>query len=230
MKKLLLLLVFFWSIHVNIYSQNHNKKLFYSSFDNTVGLSNTLLSYGTLFKEKYIKRFKNNHNFFLNNKFNKGDIHYKGEPFFDVHLKYDIVDDFVVLKILNQKQNISIKPNKSLIKTFQIGNFKFVNTKLGFLEELYVLKNFSIYKKHQKVSKENLDKLYKKYTFKEKEPQFILFYKGEYYSIKSKRDFIKIFPSKKKNIIKHYRSNKLLAKKDFKHFVIILMKQLQELT
>lgn len=226
MKKLLLL-TFFCLTSFSALSQNNSKALFYTSFDNTIGQNNTPLSYGVIYKEKYIRRFKNNHNFFLNDQFKKGSIFYRNESFYNVELKYDIVDDFVIVRIRNQKQIISIIPEKKLIKTFQIGDLKFINTKLGFIEEVTVNDKFSIYKKYKKISHENFDQSYKQHTFKEKKAQFLLYYKEKYYAIKSKRDFIKIFPNQKKTIAKYYKSNRLLSKKDFKNFVIKLMKQLQ---
>ncbi|CAM1344640.1 hypothetical protein [Tenacibaculum amylolyticum] len=228
MKKLLLL-TFFFVISFSALCQNNSQSLFYTSFDNTIGQSNTPLSYGTIFKETYRKRFKDNHNFFLNNQFNKGDILYRGEPYYNVQLKYDIVDDFVVLKITNQKQAISIVPDKELIKTFRIGNFKFVNTntELGFLEEVALQDNFTVYKKHQKTSKENNDRDYRYHTFKKKKEEYLLFYQKKYYSINSKRDFTKIFPNQKKTITKFFKTNRFLLKNDYKNFVVKLMKQLQ---
>lgn len=225
MKKLLLLTFFVTCICT--FCQNNSESLFYTSFDNTIGQNNTPLSYGVIYKEKYIKKIKDNHNFFLNDKFNEGSIHYRDQPFFNVQLKYDIVNDLIILKINSQDQIPSIILDKDLVRNFRINNFRFQNTPLGFLEEVVMLNNYSIYKKHKKISKENIDGTYKHYTFKSKNPQFILFYNGKYYTIKSKRDFIKIFPDQKKKIIKYYRSNRHLFKNSFKNFVIKLMNQLQ---
>ncbi len=228
MKKLLPL--FFILILYNyIFSQKDNtNKLFYSLFDTSISNVNTKLSYGTAYKERYIKKTQKNHNFFRTSKFKKGSINYRNEYFYDVAIKYDLVNDIAILKISNLDQHISIVPEKNLIKSFQIDEISFVNTnKYGFLEEILVQKEFSILKKHQKTSKENIDDNYVYHTFKKKKDQFVLFYKSNYYPINSKSDFKKIFPEKKKIISKIFSKNKSLLKNDFKNFVLKLINGIQ---
>ncbi len=211
-----------------LYSQDKNiDNLFYSSFDNIIGQRNTKLSYGFVFKEKYRKRFKDNHNFFLNDQFKKGNIHYRGELFYNIGLKYDLVEDLLILKISNNEQLISVIPEKKNVLYFLLDNLKFVHTKkLGFLEEVIETKNFSIFKKHKKNVKENKDEKFIYHTFKQITQHFIL-YKKNYYSIESKRDFIRIFPNQKKAINKFFKSNKFLLKNDYKNFIVKLINQLQ---
>lgn len=223
-KKLLLVSLFF--INHFIFSQKENtNNSFYTSFDKIIGIQNTDLSYGTIFREKYIKR-KGSHNYLLNDQFTTGKIIYRGDSFFNIKMKYDLVDDIIIINITDNLNNVYIIPEKKLITRFLIHNLKFIHTQqYGFLEEIASKKTFSIYKKHIKTAKENRDRKYVYYTFKKKE-KHLLFYKKKYYSINSKRDFIKIFPSNKKLITEFYRKNKFLLKNDFKNFIIKLMNKL----
>ncbi len=225
MKKKLLLLSFFFINHF-IFSQKPNiNASFYSSFDKIIGIQNTDLSYGVLFEEKYIKR-KGNHNYLLQDQFTTGKIIYRGDSFFNVKMKYDLVDDIIIINITNDLNNISIIPEKELITEFTIHNSKFIFTKQhGFLEEIISKKTFSLYKKHIKTKKEKSDRKYIYYTFKKKEKNLLL-YNEEYYFINSKKDFIKIFPENKKLIIKFYLKNKFLLNNDFKNFITKLMTEL----
>lgn len=224
MKTLLIVLLFL--VTPILFSQESKiSKSFYSSFDKTIGLQNTNLSYGVIFKENY-RKLKGNHNFFFNDHFESGNITYREDSYFNVKMKYDLVDDVIILNIANKDQNISLIPEKELISKFSFYNLKFVYTKEhGFLEEKTSNKNFSIYTKHIKKAKENRDRKYIYYTFK-KQYKKLLFYKDQYYFIKSKKDFITIFPKNKKTITKFYKKNKFLLKNNFDHFIVKLINEL----
>lgn len=230
MKRILLICSILCYIH-NGFSQNKEiDSLLFTSFDKTTDLLNSKLSYGLVFEEKWRKKIKNNHNFFLSDLFQKGNIHYRGEYFFDIKLKYDIVDDLVIARITNQQQKTSIVLEKNFINKFQLNNFNFVNTfpqDYGFLEIIFVADNFSILKKHQKVSNKNTDFNFIYHTFKKKKDKYFLFLKNYYFQIESKKDFIKIFPNQKEKIIKYFKTNSTLQKNNYKTFVIKLMNQLQ---
>lgn len=224
MKKLLSTLVVAFSCLLT-FGQNQS---LYKEFDDTVGINNTKLSYGVIYKEKYRKKFRDNHNFFIDDSFKKGSVFYRGQLFNSVELKYELVDDFIVVKINNQEQQISIIPEKTLVKKFSINNTKFIYSKdFGFLEELLVRDEFSVLKKHQKTVKENRDADYRYHTFRKKEKNILLF-KNMFYEIDSKRDFYKIFPDKKKQITSFYKSNTFLLKNDFATFVAKLITSLSQ--
>ncbi len=228
MRKMLLLIFLLLTISV-VFSQKKNiDNLFYSSFDKSIDQRNTRLSYGLVFKEKYRKKIKNNHNFLFNEQFKKGNIYYRNELFYDIGIKYDLAEDNVVVKISNKEQLlVSIIPEKKFVTYFELNNLKFIYTKeYGFLEELAKQENFTVFKKHKKIVEENKDEDFIYHTFK-KTTQYIILYKNYYYSVKSKRDFIKIFPDRKKNINKFFKSNKFLLKNNYGKFIVKLINQLQ---
>ena len=224
MKKLLSTLVFVSCCFIS-FAQNQS---LFAEFDQAVGQNNTQLSYGVVYKERYRKKIKDNHNFYQDESFKKGSLIYKNEVFDNIKIKYELVDDFIVVNLKNQDQLISIIPEKSLIHLFVIDNLRFVNCgSRGFLQELLIQDLFAIYKKHKKFSKENRDADYRYHTFR-KEESFILKYKDEYYPIDSKRDFNKIFPQNKKDISKFYKSNRYLLKNNYTNFVAKLITSLSQ--
>ncbi|TCI95014.1 hypothetical protein [Tenacibaculum sp. M341] len=169
------LLFFLVLISSSVSSQNNERdQKIYALFDNTVNQINTKLSYGTVYKEKYIKKIKENHNFFVTDQFKKGSINYRGEVFCNVFLKYDIVDDFIVLKILNLDGYVSIVPEKELVKSFQIEDRSFIKTEeYGFVENVFKNDGFQLLKKHLKFVKENQDDKYIHHTFKIEKETFV---------------------------------------------------------
>ena len=224
MKKLLSTLVFVSCCFIS-FAQNQS---LFAEFDQAVGQNNTQLSYGVVYKEQYRKKIKDNHNFYQDESFKKGSLIYKNELFDNIKIKYELVDDFIVVNLKNQDQLISIIPEKSLVNLFVIDNLRFVNCgNQGFLQELLVKDGFGIYKKHKKFSKENRDADYRYHTFRKTE-SFILKYKDEYFPIDSKRDFNRIFPENKKYISKFYKSNRYLLKNNYTTFVAKLITSLSQ--
>ncbi len=208
-----------------VYGQDES---LYSQFDKIIGPNNTKLSYGVIYKEKYRKKHRDNHNFYQDDSFKRGSIIYRGQVFNNIELKYELVDDFLVIQLSNNNQITSIIPEKSLVQKFSIENKKFINSSsFGFLEELLIKEEFSVLKKHRKLSKENRDADYRYHTFKKQEG-YILFYNDNYFSIDSKRDFVKLFPNSKKQISKFYKDNKFLIKNDYKTFVAKLITSLPQ--
>ncbi|RKF03557.1 hypothetical protein C8N26_1946 [Tenacibaculum lutimaris] len=218
-----------FNIYTTISQTKQVNKLIFTSFDRIIGMNNTNLSYGVVFTEKYRRKLANNHNYFKHDFFTKSTIVYQGEHFYDIDLKYDIVDDILIIKIKNDHSQISISPEKNLISEFKLDNHTFVNSykkNIGYLELLTLSDEFSILKKHHKTSTENRDRRFIYHTFKKKNEQYYLYYDGKYSSIKTDRDFIKIFPNNKKEIIQFFKENRFLLKNDFAKFATKLTKQL----
>ncbi|WP_299627954.1 hypothetical protein [uncultured Tenacibaculum sp.] len=230
MKKLNIFFLNLFIIQSLLSQEQKPEQQLYSFLDNTINNVNTKLSYGDVYKEKYIKKTKNNHNFFDSSTFKKGSIIYRNEVFYDVLLKYEIVDDYVIIKLSNLKQNLSIIPGKRFVESFQIDTISFINTKQhGFLEVINSNKHFSIFRKHTKVRKDNNDNRFIHHTFKKKKDLYYILLKEQaYIPVKSKRDFIKIYPTQKKVISKFYKTNKNLLKQNFKEFLIKLMITIHE--
>jgi hypothetical protein len=230
MKKLLLASYTLFFIGTSFSQNTSPHSLMYTSFDKAVGTLNTKLSYGVLFEEKYRKVTKNNHNFFLSDMFQKGNVQFRDEVFFDIEIKYDITNDILITRITNEQQKLSIILEKKLVERFKMNEFNFVNTfpqEYGYLEEVATFDNFSILKKHRKTVERNTDKSFVHHTFKKAISQYYLFYKKKFFPIESKKDFFKIFPKQKKLIHTYFNKNSSMRKHNYKTFVSKLMKQLE---
>ncbi|CAM1365590.1 hypothetical protein [Tenacibaculum xiamenense] len=226
MKKLLLTTSLVGLICTGTSQNSSTVSEIYSSFDETLGAYNTNLSYGDVFEEQYRKITKNNHNFFFKDEFLKGSVSYRGDIFFNIELKYDVVNDLLVARINNQNESIAIVLEKQQVDTFKINNSNFINTfdeKYGFLEELVKAENFSILKKHKKLARSKKDLHFVHHVFKKKKDRFFIKYGNNYHEVKSKKDFIAVFPNQKEIISKHFKTEKELRKNDFTAFVHKLM-------
>jgi hypothetical protein len=221
--KIKTIITFFFLTSFISYSQTNYKPL-YKKFDEIVGLSNTNLSYGILYTEKY-NSLKDNHHYFKTKKFKVGNVRYQKEDFFDIYLKYDLNDDNLIVNISNELKTFSIVLEKNLIDFFSIDNHQFINIKnYGFNEMLFSSKNISIYKKHATIKKKRLNK-YLSYEFTDNN-SYLLYYNKSYFKVNKKKDFIKIFSNKKKFITSYFKTNKPMQKKNFDVFITQFIQQL----
>ena len=208
------------------FSQNSNSnKEYYNAFDKVLGLKNTNLSYGILFKEKYVT-LKDNHHYFKADQFNPGTVSYRDNDFFDVYLKYDLAEDNLIVKIPGKFEAFSIILEKHLIEKFSIGDHRFIHIKdHGFNEVLFSTTTISIYKKHIKTKKKKLDKSSIYYKFKDNN-SYLLHYKDSYFKVNRKKDFIKLFPKQKDFISSYFKTNRRMSKNNFDEFIAKLIQQL----
>jgi hypothetical protein len=216
-------LLFFLVSYIG-YSQNDFKDQ-YASFDEIVGLKNTSLSYGILFKEKY-RTLKGNHHYFNTDTFEEGNVKYKNETFYNVPLKYDLDSDKLIVNIRDEFETFSIVLEKLFVKEFTINNDRFINIKeSGFNEVLYKSKLISLFKKHQKKKKKKTDKSFLYYKFIN-ENSYSIYFNNSYYKVKKESDFNKIFPKQKKFIHNYFKANKKIRKENFDVFLTQLAQNL----
>ncbi len=194
-----------------ILAQNASEKKLFTSFDKIIGLENTTLSYGALFKEKY-RSINGNHHYFITNKFKTADIFYNSEPFFNIKLKYDIADDIVIREYTEEGKKFNIALENSLVSKFNIDNHSFINTtEYGFVEVLYKTKTTFLLKKHKKIKYKKLDKNFVYYNFKENYI-YILKYNNEYFNIEKTKNLYVVFPNKKQKIKDFKKQHSFLLK------------------
>lgn len=224
MRKTLLLL----SLLMCSFLFSQDLKSIYNEHDHFVNLKNTDLSYGTLFVEK-IKKINGNHNYFLSEKFIKSDITYRNQKYYDINLKYDLIEDNLIVAIPDPKKNYTIILEKKMIDSFKVNNFSFIRTKeYGFLEEFFIDKKYTIYKKHsKKTDQRKLERNFFHYTFKKKE-QYVFYYNNTYILVESQKDLIHYFPDKSNEIKSFYKREKELRKKKPDEFFIKLSKLIKE--
>lgn len=207
-----------------LFSQkNSNTQNLYKKFDSIVNLKNTSLPYGKVFSEKY-RTQENNHQYFDVNQFVIGAVSYQNQEFFDVKMKYDINEDYLIVNLDNDLENYSIILEKAFVEKFEINTKTFINiNEFGYLEILFDSNEISFFKKNTKSKQKKEDKSYVYFKFSEKN-QYYLTYKKVFYKITSKKDIYKILPTQKNNISSFYKLNKELMKNDIDKFYQLLSK------
>lgn len=215
-------------IYNNCFSQNDQKKNIYNYFDSIVDISNTVLAHGSKFESTYRKIKSKSHNYYLHDEFSAGEVTYVNEPFFDVQLKYDIVDDALISFINSKNQNFTIVLKKNLVTDFKIYNTYFINAPIyGFLEVINQTNSISLYKKHYKEKSKKLNQNFSYYSF-EKREKYIISFKGVFHIITDKNDIIKVFPSHKDFINDFFKNQKYLLKNDYQSFISKLILDLNK--
>jgi len=222
MKKHLLIVCFSFFIST-LFSQENKQELLW--FDDVVSQQNLPINQGIKYSEKY-KTFNRNHHFLFADKFQKGDLKYNNQMYYNISMKYDTYEDNLILKISSKKENFPIILNRELISFFKINNKTFYNINLaGFYEILYKSENISLIKKYfsKKNQLKNNSFIYPNFTHEE---TLLILKNNKFQSIKKKKYFHKIFPNKKKLINVFFRMNTIMRKKNNEAFILKLIKKL----
>lgn len=214
--------------------QTNNTEQRYTTFDKLVGYENTSLYQGRLYIEKY-RTINNRQQFFKSIEFIIGDVWYKGQPYFNQLLKYDVYEDELLLK-LEESENI-LTLSKKDIDSFSLGKDQFVNLKLntlplesfGYHKVLFQDYKFTLYAKYHKNIWQLKDDNYAYYEFTDAKTKYVLLYDGDYYILNSKKDIISAFPNHKKEIKKLYNNAKKRHKKDSDAIMTTVVRQLESI-
>jgi hypothetical protein len=215
---------------------NSSSENYYNWFDNIIGVNNTSLLNGIEFKEEY-RTLENNSQYFFSNQFLPGDLIYNGQPYYDVDMKYDIYEDQLIIRLVDNSGYFAIKLIKELVESFQIGNHLFLNSSylqskkesqsMGFCEVLYQTQNISFFKKHlnNKQERRNDRFAYTQFIYRKK----ILFsYGDKFYELSSKKDLINTLPDQKKTINSFYKNKTFLMRSNYEEFLKKLCENLNE--
>ncbi len=228
-----MLIIFLLNVAALPAQQTNSIESGYIEFDKLVGLQNTSLYQGRLYTEKY-RTINDRKQFFKSTEFLNGDIWYKGQPYFNQFLKYDVYEDELLLKL--EENGNTLKLSKKDIDSFSIEKNHFINLKpknittvglFGYYEVLFQDHMFALYAKHNKNIMERKDKKYVYYEFKDTKTKYLLLYRREYYPLNSKKDILRVFPNHKTQINKLYKGVKNKNIKDSDAFMIMVVKQLE---
>lgn len=217
---------------ITAYSQNsETPQNAYKLFDKVIGIENTELSNGVEYIEQHIIR-NNRHKYFLSSQFQAGDLFYDGQPYFDVLLKFNVVDDILLASVQNSDGTSTFQLYNEKIGSFRIEDHSFLNitdnASPGFYEILLDLPNISLLKKHLKKTKKHLDRNYTYFEFEKDDPVYEVRYNDSYFSIDSRRDILNAFPEHEKQVRFFYRNNKSLRKENREEFLIRLLQDLNQ--
>jgi hypothetical protein len=218
-----------------IFSQNRSTlKKDYLWFDEQIGIENTGLFNGLRYEEKY--RMENgNHKFYKIFEFVIGDIKYDGQPYYNIKMKYDLLEDQIIVNLFTNTGDNIFKLLSSKLNSFTINDSEFIklsNTIVNSNEEikgifqiLFKDPGLILYKKNKKKAKKIIAKDYLYYKFKN-DDQYYCYVDEKFYLINSKKDWIKIFPKQKKVIQSFYNSNKILYQSNIDSFSVQLCQKL----
>ena len=203
-------------------------------FDKIIGIENIGLYNGVAYIPKF-NVYEDSHPYFISQEFQKGDLFYNGQPYFNINLKYDIFFDEILIEVNKGFGKGTVQIIKDKVEGFQIRENKFVNLNHdsekinlnGFYEIISEFENFNLYKKHNLKTSRISDNRIVYRKFKITAPTYYLQYKNDFYQIKSRKDLVKIFPSYKKEIYEYYNRNLIKYKEDAA--LNILLKRLNEL-
>nr|WP_299339182.1 hypothetical protein [Allomuricauda sp.] len=191
-------------LSISTYGQNQNVDSLYSWFDKKTGVLNSGLYESHEFVEEY-QVINDKHRFFDSQNYSVGSIWYKGQPFYDVLMKYDLFKDQVVISPRGISAASAIILDNAHIDSFSIGGRKFIKMEVkdiqskplqGFYEAMDKSDDWSFLKKHRKVDVRKLNRNRVYYEFKEKN-EFVLEYNQQYFLVKSRNDLLDVFPLSK---------------------------------
>ncbi len=212
-------------------ADDHGEK-YYQWFDDLIDIENTALYNGIGYVEKY-KVINKYHKFFESTDFLWGDMVYDGQYYPNLEMKYDLDEDLVVLHLKNGLRKVLLQPIKEKVEKFTIDQHRFVNITdsvaktyaiSGFYEVLFEKSDFMLLEKHQKkrFKREGKSSVY--YEFKSRNRHY-LFYNNEYFTVRNRKDFMRIFPKLQKQIQTY--SKKRSSKTEIREYLISLAKRVQ---
>lgn len=205
MKKIILLLF----LHtISSFSQTSEKDALIW-FDNIIEQKNLDVNVGIRYIEEY-KTLNDNNHFLIDDKFYASTIHYQGQTYHNIPLKYDVYSDQVIFKISSNYDNYSMILDKDKISSFITQNKLFIKIKekdYGFNEKLFSKNEITLYKKHYK----RLTKTINRNIYFDKfiiDNSYLLFLDNKYFPVNNKKEWKRIFPLKKSEINKFFSKNR----------------------
>ena len=205
-------------------------------FDEQVGIENTALYEGVVYRESY-RTINEKVKFFKSAKWYNGSIVYSDQEFHNVQLKYDVFGDQLILKQLDRLGGGVLLLIKSNISSFQIEETEFVNLKdaavgsgiSGFHELLWQESELRLLAKHRKKDFVRKDRSAAYHEFIDDKKLYLLDLNGQYHLINKKRELTDVFPELKKDIDGFYQKNKRLRTRNIDAFMVALARKLTEL-
>ena len=235
-KKVFYLLILSWNV---AYSQNASDTLVVRKLlDSTIAFyterlgENTLLYNGREYTGSYSRSI--GHPFYASDQPQKGSIVYDGVLYSHSAVSYDLVNDEVVIKTM---QNRSIKLLNETIDQFSLGDHVFVHIKPqtsgvkglnpGFYEVLLNEKIKVLAKrKKQLIPSFNLEDPYRFVHY----DKFFLQTNDSYHEVTSDGSLLALFPSQRKEIRKYMRNKGISFKKNPEYALLGVVEYLGRLT
>lgn len=223
-------------IGLGAFSQTNSENNIYETYDKIVGLDNTGLYNGTEFTDAFLNT-DGSYRYFKGFDYSKGSVIYNGQKYVNVSLKYDLLEDNLLVRSDDNLSIFNVKLIPEFVNSFSIYNNNFVrltSTNLnisgsGFFESAYIGKDLSLYIKHTKKKKDKALKSGIQYKFSEVN-FYVLKTNGKYHLVNSEKDIEKILPEKKEEIRSFSKSYNALYKSNRDSYMAKLVKYLDGAT
>ena len=218
-------------------AQETSNSTYLNWFDNKVGIENTTLYKGIVYREAY-RTINEKVKFFNSAQWYDGSVVYSNQEFYNVQLKYDVYADQLILKQLDRLGGGALILFKSKISSFQIEDTKFVHivgastdSEIdGFYELLWTDTNIRLLAKHQKRDFVRKDRSAAYYEFVDDKKLYLLELDNNFYRINKKKEITDLFPELKKEVDDFYQKNKRLRSRDVDAFMISLLRNIDQLS
>ncbi len=229
----LIALSLFFSI--SVFSQKSDHQSLYEQFDTAIGKQNLSIYNGTIHINTF-KSINNTHRYYNSDKYVSGFISYEGQAYTDVALKYDLLNDIVIIKVQGDNNKLGINSITDKTESFSIYGKKFVNLNYnsvapkfvsGFYEEEILNDKITFYTKYNKYNIEVLQSNGVFYKFEESQT-FVFRFQNNYYQLGSKTDAVAIFPKLEKDIDAFYEKNTALENAGKKLFYKTLLNNISQ--
>jgi hypothetical protein len=179
----------------------------YNWYDAIVGVENTGLYVGYEYKDQF-RITEDFHKFFQSHDFITGNLTYNGQPYYDQQLKYNLFDDELIIKLRNKGGETIMQLIKDDLYGFSINGHQFVKFSNieddkgndAFYEVLRDHPSVKLLKRHSKRRIKKLDKNVIYYEYKDRKPLYFIVHENVSYEVRSKKDFLNIFPEHKEEI------------------------------
>ncbi|WP_281323327.1 hypothetical protein [Flavobacterium aestivum] len=238
--KVSVLLILFITTAFKTYSQTNSEISLYTKFDSIVGKKNLEIYNGPR-QINYYRTFDKSHSYYSTDNFTLGNVLYNKQYYYDIELKYDVNNDQLVIKPIDEYNYLGIILSKEKTASFTINKRKFVNLNYGnpilpeyingYYEEIIIGNTLIFYIKNQKTRKKIIDNkqtsdgteqiTYDEFTDKN---TYYIKLKNTFYSINSKKEIITIFPENKKEIKEYYSKNSELEQSNKELFLENILK------
>ncbi|MFC4220113.1 hypothetical protein [Flagellimonas marina] len=224
-----------FSATFSFYGQDKTQIQQYNAFDKTVGIENTGLYQGLVYVERF-RTINERVQFYKGVDFLPGSVHYDGQWYHDLELKYDAYDDEVLLMLITEAGGGTIKLFKNYLEGFMLDGEQFVKIlkddapllkEHGFYAVSMEGTYFTLYTRYTKRSFEKRDKRFLYYEFLDGPSEYVLLHKGQFHTFNSKKDAIDLFPGLKKEIKAFYALARRQSKTDPDGFKISLAKRIE---
>ncbi len=205
-------------------------------FDKQVGIENTALYKGIIYKETY-RTINEKVKFYNSPQWFDGHVVYSGQLFSNIQLKYDVFGDQLIVKQLDRLGGGGLLLFKDKVSEFLIDNTVFVNVLdaprgssfTGYYELLLDLENDTrLLAKHIKNDFLRKDRRSTYYEFIDLDNKYVLQHNGKYYNVDSKKELLRVYPEAKKPIDSFYQKNRRLRSRDMDAFMVALINSLEE--